>query len=99
MNQIQSVYTRIFSSADSSDGWMRRMKEDILSSLVKPINTHKAKNIIIFVGDGMGNPITVASRIYKGQLRGNPGEEEFLEFERFPHTGISKVTPISCKCI
>ncbi|CAG0920462.1 unnamed protein product, partial [Notodromas monacha] len=66
------------------------MREDILSSLVKPINTQRAKNIIIFVGDGMGNPITVASRIFKGQLRGQPGEEDMLEFERFPHTGISK---------
>ncbi len=76
---------------DDRDGWMRRTKEEIISSLDKPINTQKAKNIVIFVGDGMGNAITVASRIAKGQLRGNPGEEELLEFERLPHTGVSKV--------
>ena len=39
----------------------------------------------------MSNPTIVASRIYKGQLEGKPGEETELEFEKFPFTALSKV--------
>lgn len=56
---------------------------------VKP-NTKPAKNVILFVGDGM-DPTTVAvSRIYDGQSRGEEGEENFLSFEKFPYLAMSK---------
>lgn len=51
----------------------------------------RAKNVIIFIGDGMGMSTITAARIYKGQLKGKSGEEESLTFEDFPHTGLSKV--------
>ena len=38
------------------------------------LNTKKAKNVIIFVGDGMGVQTHTASRIYKGQ--------SFLQFKK-----------------
>ncbi|KAL5275691.1 hypothetical protein ACFFRR_001502 [Megaselia abdita] len=50
----------------------------------------KAKNIIIFIGDGMGMTSITAGRIYKGQKHGSPGEEEQLVFDKFPYTGLSK---------
>lgn len=54
---------------------------------------HKmARNIIIFVGDGMGISTITASRILKGQLKGGCGEEERLEFERFPYSSLIKVS-------
>ena len=56
---------------------------------MKP-NTNKAKNVIIFVGDGMGVQTHTASRIYKGQKMGKSGEDEILEWEKFPYTGQSK---------
>ena len=33
-------------------------------------NTGKAKNVILFIGDGMGISTIVASRIHEGQSRG-----------------------------
>lgn len=53
-----------------------------------------AKNIIIFVGDGMGMASITAGRIFKGQQRGGRGEEENLEFDAFPHIGLAKVSAI-----
>ena len=56
---------------------------------VKP-NTRKAKNVILFVGDGMDITTTTAARIYDGQARGEDGEENYLSFERFPWIALSK---------
>ncbi|CAG0894802.1 unnamed protein product [Darwinula stevensoni] len=73
------------------DHWMSEMKDDLEKTIKAATpNLKKAKNVIIFVGDGMGIPVTVASRIYKGQLQGFPGEETSLRFETFPSTGLIK---------
>ncbi|MFT2091225.1 alkaline phosphatase [Paraglaciecola sp. 2405UD69-4] len=53
-------------------------------------NSFKAKNVILFVGDGMGISTLTASRIMQGQLAGNSGEEDYLSFENFPHTALVK---------
>ncbi|MGI8641666.1 MAG: alkaline phosphatase [Pyrinomonadaceae bacterium] len=50
----------------------------------------KAKNVILFVGDGMGVTTITASRILEGQLRGESGEENQLSFEKFPSLALSK---------
>ena len=50
----------------------------------------KAKNIILFVGDGMSLPTVAAARIYEGQLHQQSGEENQLSFEKFPYTAFSK---------
>lgn len=50
----------------------------------------KPKNVILFIGDGMGVSTVTAARIYDGQLRGSPGEENQLSFERFPHVALVK---------
>jgi alkaline phosphatase len=62
------------------------------------INTNVAKNVIIFVGDGMSLPTVTAGRIYRAQQEARNagkeevnGEESFLTFEKFPHAGLSKV--------
>ncbi|WP_341503300.1 alkaline phosphatase [Gallaecimonas sp. GXIMD4217] len=51
----------------------------------------KAKNVILFVGDGMGISTLTAARILEGQ-QSNPdgGEEHLLSFEKFPHTALVK---------
>ena len=38
----------------------------------------------------MGVATHTAARIYKGQKEGHSGEEEILEWEKFPYTGQSK---------
>lgn len=50
----------------------------------------RAKNVILFVGDGMGVSTLTAARILEGQIDGMPGEENFLSFERFPYTALVK---------
>lgn len=49
-----------------------------------------AKNVILFVGDGMGISTVTAARIHEGQLRGETGEENLLSFEEFPNIALSK---------
>ncbi|WAJ70309.1 alkaline phosphatase [Catenovulum adriaticum] len=50
----------------------------------------KAKNVILFVGDGMGVSTLTAARILEGQRNGNLGEEGYLSFETFPYSAQVK---------
>jgi alkaline phosphatase len=52
--------------------------------------TTKAKNVILFVGDGMGVSTLTAARILKGQRQGDLGEEGYLSFEEFPYSAQVK---------
>ena len=49
-----------------------------------------AKNIILFIGDGMNLTTVTASRIYEGQQKGLLGEENNLSFDNFPFSGLAK---------
>jgi alkaline phosphatase len=49
-----------------------------------------AKNVILFIGDGMGVSTVTAMRILDGQMKGLSGEENVLAFERFPNVALSK---------
>ncbi|MCB2113454.1 MAG: alkaline phosphatase [Parvularculaceae bacterium] len=53
-------------------------------------NRKRARNVILFIGDGMDPTTVAAARIYDGQARGEEGEENFLSFERFPYLAMSK---------
>ena len=50
----------------------------------------RAKNLILFVGDGMSLTTVTAARILQGQRQGGPGEENLLAWEHFPATALSK---------
>ena len=56
----------------------------------QPIHGH-ARNIILFIGDGMGISTITAARILEGQQNGNSGEENNLSWESFPNTALIKV--------
>ncbi len=49
-----------------------------------------AKNVILFVGDGMGVSTVTAARIFAGQKEGATGEEYQLSFDKFPVAGFAK---------
>ncbi|MBT8065617.1 MAG: alkaline phosphatase, partial [Gammaproteobacteria bacterium] len=49
-----------------------------------------AKNVILFIGDGMGVSTVTAARIFDGQSRGLHGEEHVLSFEQFPNVALVK---------
>ncbi len=50
----------------------------------------RAKNVIVFLGDGMSLTTVAAARILDGQRKGRPGEENQLAWESFPATAFSK---------
>ncbi|XP_030372167.1 membrane-bound alkaline phosphatase [Scaptodrosophila lebanonensis] len=69
---------------DTQEYWLSLSKQHIREKLNFVRNTKKAKNIILFLGDGMGLATLAAARSYIG------GESEKLSFEQFPYTGLSK---------
>ena len=48
------------------------------------------RNLILFIGDGMGVSTVTAARIFAGQLAGGAGEEHNLSFDSFPHLALVK---------
>jgi len=55
----------------------------------------RAKNVILFLGDGMGVTTVTAARILAGQQKGMLGEENQLSFEKFPHLALSKTYQVN----
>ncbi|MBT8107962.1 MAG: alkaline phosphatase [Gammaproteobacteria bacterium] len=53
-------------------------------------NPDEARNVILFVGDGMGVATVTAARIFDGQSKGLSGEEHVLPFETFPNVALVK---------
>ncbi len=53
-------------------------------------NPGHAKNVILFVGDGMGISTITAARIYAGQMKGLDGESYQLAMEKLPYSAFSK---------
>ncbi|KAM5266731.1 intestinal-type alkaline phosphatase-like [Hipposideros larvatus] len=49
-----------------------------------------AKNLILFLGDGMGMTTVTAARILKGQQNGKLGPETPLAMDQFPYLALSK---------
>ncbi|XP_073966382.1 membrane-bound alkaline phosphatase-like [Choristoneura fumiferana] len=49
-----------------------------------------ARNIVMFLGDGLSLPTLAAARALAGQRRGAPGEETRMGFEEWPVTGLAK---------
>jgi alkaline phosphatase len=50
----------------------------------------RARNVILFVGDGMGITTVTAARIYAGQRQGLDGESYSLAMDTFPHVALSR---------
>ncbi|EMP27514.1 Intestinal-type alkaline phosphatase [Chelonia mydas] len=70
--------------------WNQQAAEAIKATLkIQPMN-YQAKNLILFLGDGMGVPTITATRILKGQLQGKLGPETPLAMDAFPYVALSK---------
>ncbi len=70
--------------------WYRDGEKTVQATLHLKANHQRARNLILFIGDGMGLSTVTAARILEGQQRGQPGEENLLSFERFPYVALSK---------
>lgn len=77
---------------ESAETWFADGQRAVRDARKIKANTRKAKNVILFVGDGMGVSTVTAARILEAQLRQTPasGEENLLSFERFPYVALSK---------
>lgn len=75
---------------ESPDMWYLQGQQSLRDAIMLKPNTHRAKNIILFVGDGMGVSTVTAGRIFDGQSKGQPGEENQLSFEKLPYVGLAK---------
>uniref|UniRef100_A0A3P8WD92 alkaline phosphatase n=2 Tax=Cynoglossus semilaevis TaxID=244447 RepID=A0A3P8WD92_CYNSE len=73
-----------------ADYWNNKGKQALHSALNIQPNIRQAKNLILFLGDGMGVTTVTAARILKGQMAGHSGEETSLVMDTFPYLALSK---------
>jgi len=75
---------RVVEGEDTTAYWRQQGIQFVQQKLASQLNQRQAKNVILFLGDGMGVTTTSAARNLLG------GEEKALSFENFPYTGLSK---------
>lgn len=72
---------------ETPDWWFRAGASAAHANAARPAH---AKNVIVFLGDGMSITTIAAARILEGQQHGESGEENRLSFETFPATALSR---------
>jgi len=71
--------------------WISKARDELNEAVRRQgRNKNVAKNVILFVGDGMNMPTVTSGRILKGHQNGKLGADEDLVFDLFPHSGLSK---------
>lgn len=80
---------------ETPDTWKNDGRAAIQRAKQIPKFKTKAKNVILFVGDGMGISTLTAARILEGQLNGASGEENLLSFEQFPYSALSRTYSVN----
>ncbi len=88
--QANSVSPSKLTQDNSAQGWWTSGQQALADRLAIVQRNTNAKNVILFVGDGMGISTVTASRIYDGQSRDEDGEGNNLSFEKFPHVALIK---------
>ncbi len=61
----------------------------VVCFLLSPLISY-AKNVVLFLGDGMGVSTVTSARIFEGQQQGKLGEEHSLSFEEFENLALIK---------
>lgn len=72
------------------EAWFNAGRQAVIDAKHLHPNERHAKNVILFIGDGMGVSTITAARIYDGQQKGGHGEENSLSFEKLPYLALSK---------
>ena len=83
------AFADVLPDKQTSSAWFTDGESKILAKQ-NTVSKMKAKNVILFVGDGMGISTLTAARILEGQQQGNTGEEGYLSFETFPYSAQVK---------
>ncbi|MCE9522840.1 MAG: alkaline phosphatase [Alphaproteobacteria bacterium] len=74
----------------SDDLYFLSADAQLRATIARQPNTRRAKNIILFVGDGMGISTVTAARIYQGQSASRDGASNKLAFEQLPYAALSR---------
>lgn len=74
----------------TSAGYMNAGQAELARLEADKPNNNKARNVIIFIGDGMGVSTLTAGRIFEGQQLGLDGESYVAQMDRLPHTALVK---------
>jgi len=84
--------------APETNPWRRAGAEAIeRARAFEPANARRAKNVILFIGDGMGMTTITAARIFEGQRRGATGEGNQLAFETCPYRALAKTYSVNAQ--
>jgi alkaline phosphatase len=84
-------------AAETPEHWRRQGEAAAAAARqFKPVTT-RARNLILFVGDGMGISTVTAARIFEGQRLGLKGEEHSLSFETFSFTALIKTYAVDAQ--
>lgn len=76
--------------AEDQQTWIDAGKAELAAAKKLQPNNGKAKNVILFIGDGMGISTITGGRIFEGQQKNADGERNQLAFEKLPYLGLSK---------
>lgn len=72
---------------ESAEWWFRN---GAAQAAARGAMAGRAKNVILFIGDGMSLTTVTAARILEGQRKGSSGEENRLSWEDFADTALSR---------
>lgn len=92
---LQAEQTQGNQAPQSPQQWFDAGKISAQRNKAQKPNTSKAKNVILFIGDGMGISTVTAARILEGQQRRADGEFNRLSFERFPYSAFSVTASVN----
>ncbi|MDT8409831.1 MAG: alkaline phosphatase [Wenzhouxiangellaceae bacterium] len=76
-------------AAETPAGWYRSGEQAIAQRRERS-DSGQARNVILFVGDGMSLTTITAARLLAGQQAGESGESHRLSFESFPNIALAK---------
>jgi alkaline phosphatase len=77
-------------AVEDANTWLNDGAASLAAAKKLVPNVKRAKNVILFVGDGMGISTVTAARIFEGQQKGLDGERNKLAFEKLPYVALSK---------
>ena len=86
---VSVAHSAVLPDVQSNSPWFTDGQAAIEKQLSQAPKSN-AKNVILFVGDGMGISTITAARILAGQRNGGTGEENFLSFETMPYSAQVK---------
>lgn len=88
---VLAAAASVLAVTEDASHWRTVGRGELEAALKKKPVEGVAKNVVLFVGDGMGPSTVTASRIYRD------GEASFLRFETLPWTGLLKTYAVDKK--